>query len=109
MENSHLHVCHNMGLRHHATMIFIGGLSGAPQMEIMSMGTNSDITGPVRFLRRKDVERITGLKTSTLYAIVQRGEFPSPVRITAGRVAWIEREVHEWMQSRISVSRPTAA
>ena len=43
-----------------------------------------------RFLRRKDVEQITGLPTSTLYDQMDRGDFPRPIKITANRVAWLE-------------------
>jgi prophage regulatory protein len=54
------------------------------------------------FLRRHDVQRVTGLATSTLYGLMQRGEFPRPVRITSGRVGWIESEVRDWQQERIA-------
>ena len=39
-----------------------------------------------RFLRRRDVEQITGLPTSTLYDQMDRGEFPRPIKIT--RAVW---------------------
>lgn len=61
-----------------------------------------DTSHPQRFLRRNDVEALTGLRTSSLYAEMAKGTFPKPINITAGRVAWLENEVAEWQQSRIA-------
>ena len=62
-----------------------------------------------RFLRRKDVEQITGLPTSTLYDQMHRGGFPRPIKITANRVAWLESDIIEWQQARIAAARGEAA
>jgi prophage regulatory protein len=51
-------------------------------------------------LRRKQVEAMTGLGRSSLYAAVQRGEFPKPVKIAARAVAWRQSEVAAWIQAR---------
>ena len=40
-----------------------------------------------RFLRRADVEELIGLSRSTIYAAMEAGEFPRPVRIGRRAVA----------------------
>lgn len=61
-------------------------------------------------LRRKEVERRTGLPRSTLYDLIGRGEFPAPIKLSSGRsVAWIESEVDRYIAERISDSRRGAA
>jgi prophage regulatory protein len=51
-------------------------------------------------LRGPAVEVKTGLKKSALYAEMQRGSFPRPVKISAQAVAWFEDEVEAWQQQR---------
>jgi len=55
---------------------------------------------PDRYLRRRAVEEITGLSRSTIYLMMSRGEFPRPVKLTTRAVAWPEREITEWLDSR---------
>lgn len=57
----------------------------------------------VVFLRRKVVEKRTGLCRSSLYAAIAKNEFPKPVPIGAKSVAWIEAEVVAWMHEKISL------
>ncbi len=53
-------------------------------------------------LRLPQVKVRTGLSRSAIYRMVQAGSFPAPVKLTARSSAWIELEVAEWCQSRIS-------
>lgn len=58
-------------------------------------------------LRRKDVEALTGLPRSTIYALMARGEFPAQVRLTGRKaVAWARDEVDGWIAGRIAASKP---
>jgi prophage regulatory protein len=52
-------------------------------------------------LRRDQVERATGLPRSTLYAKINRGEFPKPIRLGLRAVGWLEHDVASWLQARI--------
>lgn len=61
------------------------------------------------FLRRRDVERITGLSVSTLYRLAKKGEFPKPVKVGARASAWLADEVQAWADSRVEASRKVAA
>lgn len=52
-----------------------------------------------RFLRRPEVEILTGLSRSTIYLMISNGEFPKPVRIGRRAVAWRESAVRAWIDS----------
>ena len=54
-----------------------------------------------RLLTLTQVEQATSLKKSTIYALVQRGEFPKPRQITARRCAWVDSEIQGWIAARI--------
>lgn len=51
-------------------------------------------------LRRKEVERETGLSRSAIYAQMAEGKFPRPYLIGSRAVAWRESEINEWKASR---------
>jgi prophage regulatory protein len=60
-----------------------------------------------RFLRRPEVESVTGLGRSTIYDKMAAGEFPKPVPISGGvsggAVGWLESEIAAWQEKRIAV------
>lgn len=64
---------------------------------------NSSGTGP-RLLRRPEVESRVGLKRSTIYRLMDAGEFPRPVQITRVAVGWVEAEIDEWITRRVAAS-----
>lgn len=53
-----------------------------------------------RFLRRPEVEKITGVPCSTIYWLMSRSQFPKPYRLSARMVGWKESELREWQASR---------
>lgn len=57
-----------------------------------------------QLLRLPQVESATGLRRSSLYAAISRGEFPRPVPLSDGgrAVAWPSREIEDWIEARIS-------
>lgn len=59
----------------------------------------------VALLRRPDVERITGLSRSSIYAMMKIGEFPQSIPLTGRIVAWLQSEILEWVQSRIEIRK----
>ena len=54
-----------------------------------------------RLLRRREVEHRTALSTSALYAKIQRGEFPKPIKIGRQAVAWPASRVQAWIDEQI--------
>ena len=51
--------------------------------------------------RRKDVERLTSLGTSTLYSLIRAGRFPRGRRVPGapGVVVWHADEVRAWLDA----------
>ncbi|MDO5289876.1 MAG: AlpA family phage regulatory protein [Pseudomonadota bacterium] len=54
-----------------------------------------------RLLRLPDVERLAGIKKSTVYQLMKEGKFPQCVRITRRLSAWPESAVLAWVHARI--------
>lgn len=50
--------------------------------------------------RRPEVEAITGLSTTSIYRMMERGDFPRPVRLGKKAVGWPESKITEWLESR---------
>lgn len=51
-------------------------------------------------IRLSDVLHLTSLSRSTLYRLVERGEFPEPVRSGKRIMRWRHSDVQKWMQGR---------
>lgn len=66
----------------------------APCIEKIPQGT--------RLLRLQDVVKRTGKSVPSIYADMNRNLFPTPVSISTNRVAWLETEVNEWIQERLT-------
>jgi prophage regulatory protein len=54
-----------------------------------------------RLLRFPAVRERTGLSRSTIWRLERRGEFPRHHRISPNVVAWIEEDVHRWIEARV--------
>ncbi|EGR0678601.1 MULTISPECIES: AlpA family transcriptional regulator [Vibrio] len=58
----------------------------------------------MRFLRLKEVMSLTGLGRSTIYKFMADDtDFPKSVPLGGRAVAWVESEIEEWMESRLSM------
>lgn len=53
-------------------------------------------------IRRKEVERLTALSRSRIYALMAAGDFPRPVRLGEMSVAWYLPEIQSWIAARIA-------
>ena len=53
-----------------------------------------------QLIRRHDVEAATSLSRSAIYAMMDEGKFPRPVRVGKRAVAWKKSEIEEWMATR---------
>ncbi|AQR63164.1 hypothetical protein BZG35_17055 [Brevundimonas sp. LM2] len=53
-----------------------------------------------RFLPWRKVHDITGLGRTTAWRLRRAGDFPHPVPISPGRVAWRERDIALWNETR---------
>lgn len=54
-----------------------------------------------RLLRLPDVEALAGIKKSTIYHLMKRGEFPPCIRISRRLSCWPESAVLTWVNERI--------
>ena len=55
-----------------------------------------------RIIRLPDVTNLTGISRSNIYELVKKGKFPKQINLGARAVGWVESEVQEWIQQRIS-------
>lgn len=53
-----------------------------------------------RILRCRQIQLRTGLSRSSIYALMGKGQFPSPVRLSAQSVGWLEHEINNWIVNR---------
>jgi len=54
-------------------------------------------------LRRKQVEKRTGLSRSTIYLRIQEGTFPRPINLGVRAVGWLENEIEAWLAARMEI------
>jgi len=59
-------------------------------------------------LRRKQVEALTGLTRSTIYALMADGKFPKPCQLVGRTVAWPASSINKWIAERIAASKSAA-
>lgn len=52
-----------------------------------------------KLISRGEVLHVLNIKSTLLYEMVRRGEFPAPLKI-GRRSAWLEREVLDWVNTR---------
>lgn len=55
-----------------------------------------------QLLRLPDVQAMTALSRSTIYALVAAGKFPRPIRLTERAVRWMSTEVETWIHEAAS-------
>ena len=53
-----------------------------------------------RLMKLPEVLHVTALSRSTVYRKMSSGDFPPQVRVGQRAVAWRERDVVEWLESR---------
>lgn len=60
----------------------------------------------IQLLRLPSVLACTGLSRSTVYALMERGEFPRPIKITGKAVAWPQESIARWVAERTQATFP---
>ena len=53
-----------------------------------------------RLLRRREVEQMVGLSRTSIYRLMDSGNFPHPIRVGPRAVRWRLRDIKEWMSER---------
>lgn len=60
------------------------------------------------FWREPRVLEVTGLRPSTMRAMVADGHFPAPVKLGERQAAWPSILVEEWQRQRLSAAQQAA-
>lgn len=63
----------------------------------------------IRFIKRQEVEAITGISCTEIYRRIAIDSFPKQVTLGPKCVVWVESEVLAWCEARIAESREVAA
>lgn len=72
------------------------------------MATNISVSTPVRILRINGVMAMLGISRSTIYDWMDVNSkrydstFPKSIKLGKSSVGWIESQLIEWVQSRLS-------
>ncbi len=53
-----------------------------------------------RFITTKQVRALTSLSDQQIRRIEKRNDFPRRIQLSVQRVAWLEREVHVWIEEQ---------
>lgn len=56
-------------------------------------------------LRLPAIKARTALSRSSIYKLVAQHAFPQPVRLGLRSVGWLEAEIDDWLERRVSESR----
>ncbi len=59
----------------------------------------------LRFIRLKEVIALTSLSRSAIYEKIKTNDFPPQIKLGGKSVAWIDEEITNWIESKISISR----
>ena len=54
------------------------------------------------FLTIKEVSKLIGLSVSTINRLIKKGDFPSKVKISPGRMVFMKYQIQEWIDNRRS-------
>lgn len=58
-----------------------------------------------RIIKLSELKDIVGLARSTIYRMSSEGRFPKPIKLGERSSGWIESEVEQWLEERITASR----
>ncbi|WP_261426833.1 helix-turn-helix transcriptional regulator [Serratia marcescens] len=60
-------------------------------------------------IRLPEVQRRTGYSKAWIYRLISQKRFPSAVKVGTRSIAFVESEVNDWINLRISESRKEVA
>jgi prophage regulatory protein len=59
----------------------------------------------LQIVRLPTVMAQIGLSRSTIYLRISEGRFPKPISLGGRAVGWIESDIQDWIEQRLSESR----
>lgn len=72
-----------------------------PKGNNVTQANPSKTAQPERLLRLPEVESLVGLRKSSIYDAMKRGEFPAPVKLSRRAVCWPASSIDAWITERI--------
>ena len=58
-----------------------------------------------KIIRLPEVKGRTGLSTSTIYLQMTKGVFPKAISLGERAVGWLEADIDQWLDNRITASK----
>lgn len=58
-----------------------------------------------RILKLKETIHICGKGRSSIYEAINKGEFPSQIKIGRKAVGWLKSEIDEWLEKQVQSTR----
>ncbi|EPN4953488.1 AlpA family transcriptional regulator [Vibrio fluvialis] len=58
----------------------------------------------MKFLKLQQVIEKTSLCRSSIYNLINAGQFPKSVTVMGKRKAWLESDIEDWMMLKIEVA-----
>lgn len=58
-----------------------------------------------QLLKLNDVEERVCLKRAKIYALIEMGDFPPPVKVSPGRSVWLADDIVAWIHRKAEQSR----
>ena len=59
----------------------------------------------VKFLRLQQVRDITQLSRSSIYRLMETGDFPRQIPLTARSVVWVKAHIEDWCNEKIKQAK----
>ena len=59
----------------------------------------------MRVLRLPEVSNATGLSRSTIFRLMQAGDFPPSIKLTSRTVGWHSTDIETWIVARAAASK----
>lgn len=72
------------------------------------MNTNV-VSNSKRLIRLQEVLNRTGLCKAWIYRLISRNEFPSPIKLGERAIAFLESDIDQWIDEKITLSRNKVA
>ena len=57
-----------------------------------------------QFIRLPQVKELTCLSKSSIYRLMEEGDFPKQVSLGARSVAWVKSQVEDWCLSKVNIA-----
>lgn len=59
----------------------------------------------MQLIKLSQVMAKTTLSKSTIYRLIKTSNFPQPRKLSVRAVAWVEGEIDEWIENRVSACK----